>query len=108
MDTTRQLIRQQMIIVSLLLIGCVVLILNISMITSRPDGNLHVWMLDMGHSNAVLVQTPNGAHMLVDGGRFPSRLLTALGDRLPYYDREIEILAVTHPDDLTSGHSTLY
>ena len=37
--------------------------------------------------------------MLVDGGRFPSRLLTAIGDRLPFYDREIEVLAITHPDE---------
>ena len=37
--------------------------------------------------------------MLVDGGRFPSRLLIAIGDRLPFYDREIEVLAITHPDE---------
>jgi competence protein ComEC len=65
---------------------------------SRPDGLLHVWFLDVGHSNAVLVQTPAGAHMLIDGGAFPSRLLTALGDRLPFNDREIETLVITQPD----------
>lgn len=70
---------------------------------SRPDGLLHVWLLDVGHSNAVLVQTPGGAHMLVDGGRFPSRLLTAIGDRLPFTDREIEVLAVTQPDEFEFG-----
>ncbi len=67
--------------------------------TSRPDGKLHVWMLDAGHSNAVLAQTPGGAQILVDGGRFPSRLLTAIGDRLPFNDREIEVLAITEPDE---------
>jgi competence protein ComEC len=65
---------------------------------SRPDGLLHVWLLDVGHSNAVLMQTPAGAHVLVDGGSFPSRLLTALGDRMPFYDREIETLVLTQPD----------
>jgi competence protein ComEC len=70
-----------------------------SIILSRPDGNLHVWFLDVGHSNAVLMQTPGGAQMLVDGGRFPSRLLTAVGDRLPFNDREIEVVAVTQPDE---------
>ena len=65
---------------------------------SRPDGFLHVWFLDVGHSNAVLAQTPDGAQMLVDGGVFPSRLLTALGDRLPFNDREIETLVITQPD----------
>jgi len=73
--------------------------LMVAMHVSRRDGRLHVWMLDMGHSNAFLLETPGGAQVLVDGGRFPSRLLTALGDRMPFSDREIEILAITHPDE---------
>lgn len=74
-------------------------ILLVAMFISRPDGLLHVWFLDVGHHNAVLIQSPGGAHILVDGGRFPSRLLTALGDRLPFYDREIEALVITQPDE---------
>ncbi len=68
-------------------------------VISRPDGRLHVWLLDVGHSNAVLIQTPSGAHMLIDGGRFPSRLLTALGDRMPFNKQHIDILALTQPDE---------
>ncbi|MDX2079142.1 MAG: ComEC/Rec2 family competence protein, partial [bacterium] len=68
-------------------------------IISRPDGKLHVWFLTMGHNNAVLIQTPDGAQILVDGGSYPSRLLTALGDTLPFYDQTIEMLIVTQPDD---------
>lgn len=67
-------------------------------VIARPDGCLHLYFLDMGSTNAVLMQTPEGAHILIDGGRSPSRLLTALGDRLPYYDREIELLIITQPD----------
>ncbi len=73
---------------------------------SRPDGMLHVWFLDVGHSNAVLAQTPGGAHMLVDGGRFPSRLLTSIGDRLPFTDREIEVLVITQPDEFDTSALT--
>ncbi len=93
------LIRRQAVIVATLLSASVVLILMLAMRFSYPDGRLHIWLLDVGHSNAVLLQTPNGSQMLVDGGRFPSRLLTAIGDRLPFYDRDIEILAITHPDE---------
>jgi competence protein ComEC len=78
--------------------GAALTLLLIALLLSRPDGNLHVWMLDMGENNAVLIQTPGGAQVLVDGGQFPSRLLTALGDRLPFNDREIEALVITHPD----------
>jgi competence protein ComEC len=89
--------------------SAVVLILMGAMLLSRADGHLHVWLLDVAHSNAVLAQTPGGVQMLVDGGRFPSRLLTAIGDRLPFYDREIEILVITHPDawDIAALNSVL-
>lgn len=93
------LIRRQTVIVTTALTAFLILVLMLAMRFSFPDGRLHVWLLDVGHSNAVLLQTPNGAHILIDGGRFPSRLLTSIGDRLPYYDRSIEILVITHPDE---------
>lgn len=86
---------------SLALAGITLLI--ISIFTSRPDGMLHVWFLDVGHSNAILLQTPGGSQILVDGGRFPSRLLTSIGDRVPFYDREIELVIITHPDEFDLG-----
>ncbi len=82
--------------------GALVLLL-VSLWQARPDGMLHVWMLDAGHSNAVLLQTPGGAQVLVDGGRYPSRLLTAIGERLPFNDREIELLVLTQPDVFEFG-----
>ncbi len=72
---------------ALLIIGAVAL----------PDGRLHVHFPDSGSSNAVLVETPAGMHILIDGGQYPTRLLTALGDNLPYWDREIELLILTQP-----------
>ncbi|MBA3875095.1 MAG: hypothetical protein H0X30_38715, partial [Anaerolineae bacterium] len=65
---------------------------------SRPDGKLHVWWLEAGHSNAVLIQTPAGADILVDGGHFPSQLLTGLGDRLPFNKRDIDLMVISQPD----------
>jgi competence protein ComEC len=64
---------------------------------SRPDGKLHVWFLAVGQGNAVLIQTPRGAHLLVDGGENPTQLRTALGDRLPFYKRDLDALFVTQP-----------
>ncbi|NOG49358.1 MAG: hypothetical protein HND48_07825 [Chloroflexi bacterium] len=76
----------------------IVLGLTGAVISGQPDGNLHVWVLDVGHSHAVFIQSPNGAQVLVDGGRYPSRLLTALGQRMAFYDRHIDAVIVTHPD----------
>jgi competence protein ComEC len=82
-------------------VGIIVLIGALAL--SRPDGRLHIWLLEMGGSNAVLIQTPRGAQMLIDGGRFPSRLLTALGDRMPFTDRTLEVVFLTQPDEMQFG-----
>lgn len=91
--------RQRRMTLLVLSASFLILALMVAMCASRRDGRLHLWALDLGHSNAFLLETPGGAQVLVDGGRFPSRLLTALGDRMPFYDREIEVLAITHPDE---------
>ncbi len=105
----QEYVRRHTVILSMSAISASTLMLMGAMSMSRADGRLHVWLLDVGHSNAVLAQTPGGAQILVDGGRFPARLLTAIGDRLPFHDREIEILVITHPDawDIAALNSVL-
>lgn len=66
---------------------------------SQPDGLLHVAFLDVGQGDATLIQTPAGRQILVDGGQFPSRLMAHLGDQLPFWDRQIDLVVATHPDD---------
>jgi competence protein ComEC len=92
-------VRSRNIMTAMIVTGTCIAILILSIAQSRPDGKLHVWWLDVGHSHAVFIETPGGSQILVDGGQFPSRLLTAIGDRMPFYDRTIEIVAVTHPDE---------
>ncbi|MBN1967453.1 MAG: ComEC/Rec2 family competence protein [Anaerolineae bacterium] len=72
-------------------------------VLSLPDGLLAVHFLDAGHSNAVLIETPDGIQILIDGGRYPSQLLAALGDHLPFWDRAIELLILTQPKDTQIG-----
>lgn len=99
-------IRARAVVSAAIFAGICIVVLTAAVSFSRPDGNLHVWFIDVGHSNAVLVQTPRGAQMLLDGGRFPSRLLTAIGDHLPFIDREIEMLLITQPDEFDYGALT--
>ncbi|MEK7680665.1 MAG: MBL fold metallo-hydrolase [Patescibacteria group bacterium] len=52
---------------------------------------------DIGQGDAALIQFNNGQKMLVDCG--PDRkILSKLGRTLPFYDRTIDFLLVTHPD----------
>lgn len=100
------IIRSRAVVAATALSGVAIVVLTGAIYVSRPDGKLHVWLPDVGHSNAVLVETPRGAHVLVDGGRFPSRLLTAIGDRLPFNDQKIEMLVITQPDEFDTGALT--
>src|SRR5512143_1318239 len=63
-----------------------------------PDGKTHVEFLD-GAGPATLVRTPRGARILIDGGANPSALLSALGERMPFWDRSLDLLVLTHADD---------
>jgi len=66
---------------------------------SLPDGRLHVAFLDVGQGDAIFIQTPSGRQVLVDGGPSPSRLLSYLGRRMPFWDHTLDLVVLTHPDD---------
>jgi competence protein ComEC len=71
---------------------------------SLPDGKLHVSFLDVGQGDAIFIQTPRGQKVLVDGGPSPTILLAALGRQMPFWDRTIDLMVLTHPhDDHVSG-----
>ena len=56
-----------------------------------------VVFLNVGQGDAALVEFENGGRMLVDCG--PDRkILQKLGEYLPFFDRRIDYLLVTHPD----------
>jgi len=71
---------------------------------SAGDGQLHVTFLDVGSANAVLIQTPEGRNVLVDGGSSTSKLSDELGRRLPFFTRRLDwlIVASTNEDDLSA------
>ncbi|WP_374688725.1 DNA internalization-related competence protein ComEC/Rec2 [Promineifilum sp.] len=76
----------------------VLALLGLFWLRERPDGRLHVAFLDVGQGDAILIQTPAGRQVLVDGGRYPSRLLEELGEQMPFWDRSLDVVIATHPD----------
>ncbi len=62
------------------------------------DGRLHVTVLDVGQGDAILVQSPEGHRVLVDGGPDPRLLLDHLSTRLPLGARRLDVVVLTHTD----------
>lgn len=58
---------------------------------------LTVAFLDVGQGDAILVETPDGVQVLIDGGP-DGAVLRALGKVLPLGDRVIDVVVGTHPD----------
>jgi len=63
-----------------------------------PDGRLHVAFLDVGQGDAILVTTPDGRQLLIDGGPSATDLNWRLGQQMPFWDRTLEMVVNTHPD----------
>lgn len=63
-----------------------------------PDGNLHITFLDVGQGDAIFIRTPSGRQVLIDGGPADRPLLRNLGCRMPFWDRTLDLVVLTHPD----------
>ncbi len=64
---------------------------------------LYVAFLNVGNSDAVLITSPSGNRMLVDGGPDQS-ILQALGGEIPFYSRSIDLaLAVSEKSSDIGG-----
>ena len=64
-----------------------------------PDGLLHVHFLDVGQGDSVLVVTPSGRKVLVDGGPNGDVVSQQLAEALPGWDRELALVVMTHLDE---------
>lgn len=67
-----------------------------------PDGNLQVYVLDVGQGDSILVRGPMGETILIDGGP-DMKALEQLDRHLSFFHRSIDLLVITHPD---SDHIT--
>ena len=72
-------------------------LLCLAAVQSRPDGRLRVSVLDVGQGDAILISSPGGGQILVDGGPDGALLADLLGSRMPFRDRTIELVVLTHP-----------
>lgn len=57
---------------------------------------LKVYFFDVGQGDSIFIRTPEGKDVLIDGGP-DGTVLERLGETLPYWDRKIDLMVLTHP-----------
>jgi len=75
--------------------GCILLV---SFVSSLPDGKLHMFFCNVGQGDAVYIRFPDGRDMLIDGGPNDT-VLQCLGRHMPFWDREINLVVNSHPQN---------
>ncbi len=58
--------------------------------------DLVVTFFDIGQGDAIFIEATNGNQILIDGGP-GDRILSKLGRAMPFWDRSIDLLILTHP-----------
>ncbi|MBP7785892.1 MBL fold metallo-hydrolase [Patescibacteria group bacterium] len=79
-----------------ILVVLVYLLFSFRGVASAGDGYLNLEILDVGQGDSILITTPNGKRVLVDGGdNYESDY--EISKRIPFYSCYIDILILTHP-----------
>jgi len=66
-------------------------------IASSKDGLLKIHFFDVGQGDAIFVEAPNGSQVLIDGGP-DNAVVQKLGETMPFYDKDIDLVVLTHSD----------
>lgn len=72
------------------------LLISLLFLGQQPDENLHLYFCDVGQGDAIYIRFPDNTDMLVDGGP-GNGILDCLAKNMPFYDREINVVMLTHP-----------
>ena len=62
-------------------------------------GRLSVSFLDVGQGDSILITSPSGQRVLVDGGPSPEKVCLELGEALPFWEHSIDLVVLTHAHD---------
>ena len=71
---------------------------SLALIRSESPSHLSVKFLQTTHGESILIETRNGNRMLVDTGGERWQVADTLNSILPLWDRDIDIVLLTHPD----------
>lgn len=64
--------------------------------TLEAQDELRLTVFDIGQGDSIFIEAPNGNQVLIDGGP-SSAVLGKLGSVMPFWDRSIDLVVLTHP-----------
>ena len=67
-------------------------------IFSGPTGMLHVYFFDVGQGDSILIVTPQGRQVLVDGGPCSECAVEAVAAEFAFWDKSLDLVVLTHLD----------
>lgn len=93
----RNSIQKHLKLLILLFLFSVNLFVWSSVFAKENQSKLIVAFLDVGQGDAIFIQTPSGNQILIDGGA-DKKVLRELSKIMPFHDRSIDIVMISHPD----------
>ncbi len=88
--------RRHLRIILLMILGISAAVIWYAVFYFEARQNLLVTFFDIGQGDAIFIEVPGGNQILVDGGP-GDRILAKLGRIMPFWDRSIDLLILTHP-----------
>ncbi|MFA5310209.1 MAG: MBL fold metallo-hydrolase [Candidatus Paceibacterota bacterium] len=67
------------------------------------NAHLEVSFFDVGQGDSIFIQTPQKHQILIDGGPSYTKVLDGLSSQMPFNDKEIDLVILSHPE---SDHMT--
>jgi len=97
-ESDKNLLKKKKLVFSLLgSLAIIAFLVWFSLLFTKGEENkLTVDFLDVGQGDAILIQSPKG-EILIDGGQ-GKQVLEEIGRVMPFFDRKIELVILTHPD----------
>ncbi len=72
-------------------------VLWIYLMISLPSSLLEIVFFDIGQGDSIFIKTPENHQILIDTGP-DSMVLKRLSENMPFFDRSIDMIVLTHPD----------
>jgi len=89
--------KEKIIYSSLLFLVCFNILAWIVVWDLSKPALLKVDFFDVGQGDAILITLPKGQQILIDGGP-GATILEKLGEEMPFWDRTIDLIILTHPE----------